>query len=89
MLNATLLSDALCYALPTVLQDDFPSLEDIRQAALVVIGGSHYSAYENHPWIHKLVGLLPQYVATGGSVAVWHPVLHNTCGLMPFLLESL
>lgn len=31
----------------------------------IVISGSHYSAYEEHKWIHKLLQLLPQYATQG------------------------
>lgn len=34
----------------------------------VIIGGSHYSAYEEHQWINKMLELLPQYVAQGARI---------------------
>ena len=32
---------------------------------VIFIGGSHYSAYEDLPWISTLMDVLPQYAATG------------------------
>lgn len=31
---------------------------------VMVISGSHYSAYEDIPWINKLVEMLPKYAAS-------------------------
>jgi hypothetical protein len=34
----------------------------------LLVGGSHYSAYEDHPWIGQLAQLLQQYVELGVRV---------------------
>lgn len=52
----------------------------------MLVGGSHYSAYEDIPWINDLARLLPQYVQRkariigccfGAQVSCWqhlHPL---------------
>jgi hypothetical protein len=52
-------------------QDDFPSVDEVRQAALVIFPGSTHSAYEEDEWTQKLLRLLPLYAATGEA--------HITC----------
>jgi len=46
-------------------KDEFPSLDDVLQADLVILGGGKYSANGEEPWIKKLLQCLPAWVATG------------------------
>ncbi len=46
---------------------ELPTVEAVQAADLVIVTGSHYSAYEDLPWIHNLVAALPKFVATGAS----------------------
>jgi hypothetical protein len=48
-------------------QGDFPSVDEVRKAALVILPGSTYSPTGDDDWVLNLVQLLPQYVATGRS----------------------
>ncbi|KAG2434588.1 hypothetical protein HXX76_007484 [Chlamydomonas incerta] len=49
--------------------NEFPDPATVReQFDVVIIGGSHYSAYEQLPWISRLQQLLPQYLAAGVRV---------------------
>ncbi|KXZ53606.1 hypothetical protein GPECTOR_6g523 [Gonium pectorale] len=45
---------------------EFPDPQTVRhQFDVLVVGGSHYSAYDEVEWIRRLESLLPQYVASG------------------------
>ncbi|KAL6753893.1 class I glutamine amidotransferase-like protein [Haematococcus lacustris] len=50
------------YSLP---HNEFPTVDEVKAADLLIMGGSHYSAYEDLAWIHRYAQLIPQYVATG------------------------
>ncbi|KAJ9505070.1 hypothetical protein QJQ45_020209, partial [Haematococcus lacustris] len=50
------------YSLP---HNEFPTVDEVKAADLLIMGGSHYSAYEDRAWIHRYAQLIPQYVATG------------------------
>ena len=46
----------------------FPAPEQAASYSFLLIGGSHYSAYEDVPWIGQLAGLIPQYVQRGARI---------------------
>mmetsp|Transcript_9976 Transcript_9976/g.24930 ORF Transcript_9976/g.24930 Transcript_9976/m.24930 type:complete len:422 (-) Transcript_9976:13-1278(-) len=60
-----------------------PRVDEVAAAGLVIISGSHYSAYEDLPWINRMVELLPQYVATGARIVACcfgHQVMSRALG---------
>lgn len=61
----------------------FLPLDQAKGVDAIIIGGSHYSAYEDIPWIHKLTELIPKYVAAGVRVVgscFGHQVMTNALG---------
>ena len=46
-------------------EGELPTPAEAATYDAIVIGGSHYSAYEEHDWIAKMLELLPQYAAQG------------------------
>lgn len=47
---------------------DVPSLQEAQQYDFLLLGGSHYSVYEQHAWIAQLSELLRQCVAAGVKI---------------------
>jgi GMP synthase-like glutamine amidotransferase len=69
-----------------VYAGQFIEPEHAPEHTCIVIAGSHYSAYDDEPWIHQLRALLPQYVQRGAKLIgccfgaqVWAmvPFLHD------------
>eukprot|EP00775_Hariotina_reticulata_P008888 gene8888-9066_t len=46
-----------------VCKGELPSPEEAAAFDAVIVGGSHYSAYEQHEWIQKLLEFLPVVAA--------------------------
>ncbi len=48
---------------------EFPTPEQAGSVFdAVIIGGSHYSVYEDHEWIRRLKALAPQYLEAGATL---------------------
>ncbi|KAI8471589.1 MAG: hypothetical protein J3K34DRAFT_229547 [Monoraphidium minutum] len=48
---------------------EFPTPHEAAAAFdALIVGGSHYSAYEDHAWILQLKGLIPRYVEAGAKI---------------------
>ncbi|GBG00273.1 hypothetical protein Rsub_12999 [Raphidocelis subcapitata] len=47
---------------------DLPSVEAAAGFDAIVIGGSHYSVYEDHQWIRELKARVPQYLEAGAKI---------------------
>eukprot|EP00877_Chromochloris_zofingiensis_P006924 jgi/Chrzof1/2485/Cz11g17100.t1 len=49
-------------------EGQFPAVHDVHKYAFLLLTGSHYSAYEELPWIRTLTHLLPAYAETGVKI---------------------
>ncbi|KAF8057940.1 GGP4 [Scenedesmus sp. PABB004] len=47
---------------------ELPTADEAAACDAVIVGGSHYSAYEDHVWIQRLLELLPAYAASGARI---------------------
>ncbi|KAG2496266.1 hypothetical protein HYH03_005499 [Edaphochlamys debaryana] len=63
---------------------EFPEVEGVRDRfEVIVVGGSHYNTDDPQPWIRRLEGLLPQYLAAGVRVVgccFGHQILAQALG---------
>jgi GMP synthase-like glutamine amidotransferase len=48
---------------------ELPTAHDVAVADLMVITGSHYSAYEPLPWIDAMAAAMPEWVHASGTCA--------------------
>lgn len=56
-----------CAAMLQACKGHMPTPAEAATYDVILIGGSHYSVYEEHSWIRQLLQLVPQYAANHGT----------------------